>query len=234
MAGLPIEKGDFILVDYVGRVKETGEVFDTTLEDVAKSEGLYEEGRVYEPKLVVVGEGWLLRALEEHLTKMEVGQKETVEIPPEDAYGKRDPEKMKLVPLRRLTSRGITPRVGMRVNVDGKIATVRVVASGRVQLDFNHPLAGKTLVYEVTVTKKLEKPREKILALIHRRIPVVEAEKFKLRLGKKTLRVNMPEEAFYIEGIQVAKRGIASDVMKFFPEIDEVTFMETIKRERST
>ena len=57
MIRMPIEKGDFILIDYVAKVKETGEVFDTTTEEVAKKERLYKEGEIYESKLVVVGEG---------------------------------------------------------------------------------------------------------------------------------------------------------------------------------
>jgi len=144
---MPLQTGDFILIDYVGKVKETGEVFDTTIEEVAKKERLYKEGEIYEPKLVVLGEGWVLKALEDELLKLEVGKEATVEIPPEKAFGPRDPGKVKLVPLRRLTSKGITPQIGMRIEYDGKMATVRTVGAGRVQLDFNPPLAGKTLVY---------------------------------------------------------------------------------------
>ena len=231
---MPMEKGDFVIIDYVGRIKETGEIFDTTIEDVAKKEGVYEEGRIYEPKLVVIGEGWILKALEEKLLEMDEGQKATIEIPPEQAYGKRDPEKVRIIPLRRLVSKGITPRPGMRVNVDGRIATVRTVGAGRVQLDFNHPLAGKTLVYEVTIVKKIETPKEKIQALIHRRLPAVEPEKFKLRLTKASVRIEVPEDAFYIEGIQVIKRGIAMDILKFFPEISSVSYIETIKRKEES
>jgi len=57
-----LKKGDFILINYTARVKETNEVFDTTLEEVAKKEHLYKEGEIYEPKLVVIGEGWMLKA----------------------------------------------------------------------------------------------------------------------------------------------------------------------------
>ena len=231
---MPMEKGDFVIIDYVGRIKETGEIFDTTIEDVAKKEGVYEEGRIYEPKLVVIGEGWILKALEEKLLEMDEGQKATIEIPPEQAYGKRDPEKVRIIPLRRLVSKGITPRPGMRVNVDGRIATVRTVGAGRVQLDFNHPLAGKTLVYEVTIVKKIEAAREKIKALIHRRLPTVEAEKFKLKLTKTSVRIEVPEDAFYIDGIQVIKRGIATDILKFFPEINSISYVETIRRRKET
>lgn len=228
---MALQRGDFILLDYMAKVKETGEVFDTTIEEIAKRERLYKEGEIYEPKLVVVGEGWVLKALDESLTNMEIGKTETVEIPPEKAFGARDPEKVRRVPLRHLTAKGITPTLGMRLEYDGKMATVRAIGAGRVLLDFNPPLAGKTLVYEVTVKKKLETPEEKIAALIHRRIPTVEAEKFKFTIKAKNVSIEMPEEAFYLEGIQVAKRGIALDIQKFFPEITAVKFTETFKAE---
>ncbi|MGQ9641453.1 MAG: FKBP-type peptidyl-prolyl cis-trans isomerase [Candidatus Bathycorpusculaceae bacterium] len=228
---MALQKGDFILVDYMAKVKETSEVFDTTMEEVAKKERLYKEGEIYEPKLVVIGEGWVLKALDESLTRMETGKTSTVEIPPEKAFGPRDPEKVKRIPLRHLTDKGVTPSLGMRVEYDNKLATVRAIGAGRVLLDFNPPLAGKTLVYEVTVQKKLETREEKITALIHRRIPAVEANKFKFTVKAKAVSIEMPEEAFYLEGIQVAKRGIALDIQKFFPEITTVKFTETFKTE---
>ncbi|MHA1711936.1 MAG: FKBP-type peptidyl-prolyl cis-trans isomerase [Candidatus Freyarchaeota archaeon] len=228
-----VKKGDFILIDYVGRVKETSRVFDTTIEEVAKQERLYKEGEIYEPKLVVVGEGWVLKALDDALPNLKVGETSTIEIPPEKAFGHRDPSKVRLVSLRRLTSRGITPRVGMRIEVDGKLATVRTMGSGRVQLDFNPPLADKTLIYEVTIREKLKTKTEKIAALIHRRIPVVEAEKFGVKIQKARVTINVPEEAFYVEGLQLAKRGIASDIQRFFPEITTIRFVEEFKRPSS-
>lgn len=227
---MSIEKGDFIVVNYVGRVKETGEVFDTTVEEVAREERLFKEGEIYEPKLVVAGEGWVLKALDESLLDFEVGKTSSVEIPPEKAFGPRDPEKVRLVSLRRLTARGITPKLGMRLEVNGKLATVRTMGSGRVQLDFNPPLAGKTLVYEVTIEKKLETKAERISALIHRRIPAVDVEKFDLKRRKSSAIITMPEEAFYVEGLQLAKRGIATDIQRFFPEITLVKFIEVFKR----
>jgi FKBP-type peptidyl-prolyl cis-trans isomerase 2 len=228
---MPFEKGEFLLIDYVAKVKETGEVFDTTIEDVAKKERLYKEGELYEPKLVVIGEGWMLKTLDESLLNMELNKPAKVEIPPEKAFGNRDPEKVRLVPLRRLTAKGITPQLGMRIEFNGKLATVRTIGAGRVQLDFNPPLAGKTLVYEVTVQKKLETKLEKIKALIHRRIPVVDAEKFELKARKTTVEIGVPEEAFYVEGLQLAKRGIATDIQKFFPETTTIKFVETFKRQ---
>jgi len=228
---VPIQKSDFILVDYTGKVKETGEVFDTTSEETAKEKKLYKEGEIYEPRLVVVGEGWVLKALDEALLTFKIRKKnESVEIPPENAFGNRDPEKVKLVPLRRLVARGINPKVGAQVEYDKRLATVRTMGSGRVTLDFNPPLAGKTLVYEVSVKKKLKTNEEKISALIHRRIPAVEDEKFAFKVGKANVTVNMPEEAFYVEGIQLAKRGIALDIQRFLPELKTVKFVEAFKK----
>jgi len=228
---MTLEKGDFILIDYVAKVKETGDIFDTTIEEIAKKERLYKEGEIYEPKLVVVGEGWVLKALDEALQSLELEKTSEIEIPPEKAFGPRDPEKVKLVPLRRLISKGITPQIGMQIEFDGKTAIIRTIGAGRVQLDFNPPLAGKTLVYEITIKKKIEDPKEKILTLIHRRIPAVDIEKFKLKMKETKLELEMPEEAFYLEGIQLAKRGIAMDVQKFFPKINTVRFIETYQRE---
>jgi FKBP-type peptidyl-prolyl cis-trans isomerase 2 len=223
---MPIQKSDFIVVDYTGKVKETGEVFDTTSEETAKTNKLYKEGDIYEPRLIVTGEGWLLKALDEALLTFKLNKEETVEIPPEKAFGNRDPEKVKLIPVKRLAARGITPRLGAQIEYDKRLATVRTMGSGRVTLDFNPPLAGKTLVYEVTIQKQLKTAEEKVSALIHRRIPAVEVEKFEFKIGKAEVTINMPAEAFYIEGIQLAKRGISMDIQRFLPVLTTIQFVE--------
>ena len=229
---MTFQKGDFILIDHVAKVKETGEIFDTTKEDIAKKERLYKEGEIYEPKLVVLGEGWVLQALDESLATFELEKPSTTEIPPDKAFGPRDPEKVRLIPMRRLIEKGITPQLGARIEFNGKPATIRTMGAGRVQLDFNPTLAGKTLVYEVTVLKKLETIEEKMTALVHRRVPLVDVSKFDLKIKKTEADIDMPEDAFYIEGIQVAKRGIALDIQKFFQEINTVKFVEAFKRQK--
>lgn len=228
---MSLNKGDFVIIDYTAKVKETGEVFDTTSEEIAKKEHLYKEGETCEPKLVVIGENWVLKTLDESLAAMEIAKTTTVEIPQEKAFGARDPEKMRRVPLKHLTAKNITPTLGMRVEYGDKMATVRTIGAGRVLLDFNPPLAGKTLVYEVTINKKLETNEEKIAAIIHRRAPAVEETKFEFTVKGKTIHIEMPDEAFYLEGIQLAKRGIALDVQRFLQEITTVKFTETFKSE---
>jgi peptidylprolyl isomerase len=228
---MPFAKGDFIIIDYVAKVKETGEIFDTTKEDVAKKEHLYKESKLYEPKLIIIGERIeVLAALDESLATFEPEKPNTVEIPPDKAFGPRDPEKVRLISLRRLTEKGITPQLGAEIEYNGQPAIVRTMGAGRVQLDFNRALAGKTLVYEVTVTKKLESVEEKLTALLHRRIPLAEASKFDIKIKKSEIDITMPEEAFYLEGIQASKSGLALDIQKFFPEINAVKFIEEFKR----
>jgi peptidylprolyl isomerase len=231
---LAIKKSDFIIVNYTGKVKETGEVFDTTSEETAKESKLYKEGDLYEPRLVVVGEGWLLKALDDALLTFKLNKQSSVEIPPENAFGQRDPEKVKLVPLRRLVARGINPKVGAQIEFDKRLATVRTMGSGRVTLDFNPPLAGKTLVYEVTIQKQLKTNEEKIAALIHRRIPAVEIEKFDFKVAKTDVTLNMPAEALYVEGIQLAKRGIALDIQRYLPDLITVKYIETFTKPGAT
>ncbi len=229
---MSLQKGDFILINYTAKVKETNEVFDTTIEEVAKTEHLFKEGETYEPKLIVIGEGWMLKAVDESLTTMKPDKAQSIEVPPDKAFGPRDPEKIKRVPLKQLLAKDVhNPTIGMRIDYNGKMATIRSIGAGRVLLDFNPPLAGRTLIYEVTVDKKLVANEEKVAALIHRRIPIVESEKFNFTIQKKTLTIDMPEDSFYIEGVQIAKRGIAMDLQRFLPELTEIKFVESFRSE---
>jgi peptidylprolyl isomerase len=230
---LPIKPGDFVLIDYVARVKETGEIIDLTREDVAKATKFYREDGIYEPQLVVVGEGWVLKGLEEALATMDAGEERTVEIPPEKAFGARDPGKVKVIPARELAKRGAALRVGAKVEIDGRLGVVRSMGGGRVTVDFNHPLAGHAIVFEVKVVSKIEGDLEKAVELLHRRMKRVAKERFKVRLEGGSLEVELPEEAFTLEDLQYAKRGFALDVGRYLPQVSVVTFRETylIKRE---
>ena len=80
-----VKSGDLILVDYTVRVKETGELVETTLEKVAKEEGIEAAGP-FEPRLVIPGKGFLLKAIEEALIGMEPGEEKKFEIPPEKVW----------------------------------------------------------------------------------------------------------------------------------------------------
>ncbi|UCH57962.1 MAG: FKBP-type peptidyl-prolyl cis-trans isomerase [Candidatus Bathyarchaeota archaeon] len=225
-----IAEGDFILVEMMGRAVETGDVFDTTDEEQAKEEGIHDENKTYGPKLVVVGEGWILKGLDDRLAGLKLEEAAEVEIPPEDAFGERSPENVRTMPYRVLRSKGINPAVGGQVEIDGRTAMVRSVGAGRVQLDYNHPLAGRRIVYQVKATRRYEGEEEKIRALIGRRFLGIDLDMFKLKLLKKKVRIVIPEEIFFGENIQIAKRGVALDIQRFFPNVDEIEYNEVIKR----
>jgi len=231
---LPVAKGDFVLIDYTTRIKETGELFDTTSTEEAKKGGIFKEGARYEPMLVVVGEGWVLKGLDDSLVGLEVEKQSTIEIPPEQAFGPRDPAKVRMIPASRFRRQDIRPYPGAQIEVDGRPAVVRSVGAGRVQVDFNPPLAGKTLVYDLTVKRVVTEREDRVKALTHRRVPNVDVEKFKITLAEKDVTIEVPEEAFYLEGVQAAKRGLASDIQKFLPEVERVAFTEVFPRPKPT
>lgn len=219
-------KGDFVLIDYTAKVKETNEVFDTSSAETAKQSKIFKENMIYEPMLVAIGENWVLKGLDEQLAGLDVGKKVTIEIPPEKAFGLRDPSKIKLVPLRKFKDQKIAPYPGLEVDVDGRPAVIRSVGAGRVQVDFNSPLAGRTLVYDVEVKQILTDKQQKIKALIHRRIPSVNADKFTVEIDGEKIVVHVPDEALTLERLQLAKRGTVSDIKKYIPEISEIIFIE--------
>jgi len=230
---LPVAKGDFIFINYTTRIKETGEVFDTTSVEEAKKGGTYKEGSRYEPMLVVVGDGWVLKSLDDSLVGLEVGKESILEIPPSQGFGERDSSKIHMIPITRFRKQGdgqIYP--GMQIEVDNKPAVIRTVGGGRVQVDFNPPLAGKTLVYNVVVKSILTDDLEKTKALIHRRMPEAPVEKFKMSLSGNETTIEVPEEAFNLESVQPAMRGLASDLQRLLSAVEKVTFVEVFVKEK--
>jgi len=227
---LAIKSGDFVLIDYTLKVKETGETVGTTDEKVAKEAKLYRGEEHYEPYFVIIGEGWVPKGLDEALTTLDTGSSSTIELPPEKAYGNRDPKKVRLVPLRKFTADGVSPVPGLQLNIDGKPAQIRAVGAGRVQVDYNHPFAGRTLIYDVSVRKIVEQEDEKVRSLLHKRIPTVNAEKFQVKIENGKLEVDIPEEAFFLEGLQVEKRTLTADIEKYLPKIETVSFIEVFKK----
>ena len=223
---MPLEKGSLVLVDYTARVKDTNEVFETTREEEAKKAAeLYDPTRKYEPRLVSVGEGWVLKGLDEALANAGVGDKLNVEVTPDKGFGERDKDKVRMIPQRKLGDKADEVGVGDVIEVDDRTAIVRYVGSGRIQVDFNHRFAGRTLLYDVNVMKKLDSDSEKVGALVRRRTGL-EDSKVKVDLAAPNLEIELPEEAFLAEGLQIIKRAVTNDVFKFVPSVKTVKFVE--------
>lgn len=109
-----------------------------------------------EPILFIQGIGQIIPGLENALYGMEVGDQKTVIVQPEDAYGEYDPESLQEAKKEEF-SEEIPLDVGTFLDLDddeGDILSAQIIAAEEdtVTLDFNHPLAGKTLTFEITLT----------------------------------------------------------------------------------
>ena len=226
---MPFDKGTLVYVNFTAKVKDTGEPIETTVEDEAKKLNIHDPDRRYEPRLVAVGEEWVLKGLDEEIAKMDIGEKKTAELPPDRAWGGRDPALLRMVPLRKFGEKADELRVGDEVEVDNRVAVVRFIGSGRAQVDFNHRLAGKTLIYDIEALRKVEPGEDTIRSLMKRRFPG-EGEKLTFTQKEGDVDVTIPDEAFLVEGLQFIKRGIANDIMHFVPDAKKVTFVEAYPR----
>lgn len=119
----------FIEVEYTGRIKE-GDVFDTTDEKVAKENNLHNPSLTYGPIVICLGEGHLIKGLEEEIKDKKEGTY-TVDLTSDNAFGKRDAKLLQLVPLSKFTQQNIKPFPGLQLNIDNMMATVKTVSGGR-------------------------------------------------------------------------------------------------------
>ncbi|ADX82677.1 FKBP-type peptidyl-prolyl cis-trans isomerase [Saccharolobus islandicus] len=212
------KNNDFIYIEYTARIKDTGEIVDTTNEEEAKKANIYDETRTYGPRLVILGENRLIKGLEEALYNFNLNEEKTIEIPPEKAYGERDNSKIKIVPLGELRRQGITPVPNNVLRLsDGSLAVIRSVSGGRVVLDLNHPLAGRTLMYNVKVVKVLDNAKDKVMALIERRFSSKYASGFNVELddGKKSVRIIIPKDLYLVEDLQINVYSLAYEIVSY-------------------
>lgn len=162
---MTIKTGDFVEIDFVGRIKGNG-VFDTNIEEEAKKHNLYKENGNYKPYIICIGQHHILKGLDDQLIEKSLGEFD-IEINAEDGFGKKDAKLMKLIPLKLFHKENIDPKVGLVVNIDGILGIIRSASSGRCIVDFNHPLAGKDLNYHVIIKRIVEELDEKVKSLLY-------------------------------------------------------------------
>ena len=225
---MTFNKGSLILIDYTAKVKDTEEVFDTTLEADAKKYSIHETDVKYQPKLVSIGEVSypVLKGLDEALTKTAVSDKLTIEVTPEKGFGERDSTKVRMIPIRKLGEDAEKVSVGDTIEIDNKRGMIRFIGSGRVQVDYNHRYAGKTILYEVNVIKSLDSENDKIEGILQNRLPV-ENSKIEFTIKEKETNISIPEEILRADGLQIMKHFVQLDIFKFVPSLEKVNFVET-------
>ncbi len=226
---MTFQKGTLILVDYTAKVKDSNEVFETTREADAKSSSIHDANVKYQPRLISVGESWVLKGLDDALANTKSGDKLSIEVPPEKGFGTRDSGKVRMIPLRKLGDDAEKVTVGDTIEIDERTGIVRFIGSGRVQVDFNHRFAGKTIVYDVNVIKSLDTDQDKVMGLLKRRFPIDES-KIKFEIKATAVDVTIPEEAMMMEGLQIVKRALANEIFKFVPNLDKVNFVDSYNK----
>jgi peptidylprolyl isomerase/FKBP-type peptidyl-prolyl cis-trans isomerase SlyD len=200
-----MQTNDFVIVNYSGKIKENSLEFD-------KGENLP----------IIVGINYTLKGIDKALLVMQVGDKKTIEILPEDGFGNRDERLIRLVPLAEFKKHNTDPIPGMAVEADNMRGRVMSVSGGRVKVDFNHPLSGKTLIYDLEIKQKLEDIESKVKALV--KMYTNMDEKVNTATFEKDIEIELPP---LINSLY--KKKIADDVMKFLG-FEKVKFVEIFEK----
>ena len=219
---MALKKGDFIEIDYIGRIKETQEIFDVTNADIAKRHNIFNPNAHYHSQIICVGEKQVVPGLDDAFLTKEEKKTFSVELPPEQAFGKKDAKLMQLVPLKTFQKQQINPFPGLQLNLNGMLGTVRTVSGGRVIVDFNHPLAGRNVVYEVTIKRLVTKDEEKLHGILH-------------TLFQRDIACTVKEGKAHIELPlhQEKQKHVADHIKRLIPGLKDVIFSQPPKQDKS-
>jgi peptidylprolyl isomerase len=243
LKGKEVEEGDFILVKLTARTQK-GTIFRVSSEEDAKKAGIFDEQKskqgYYTPEFVIVGKpGFLNEGLTEVIKEMNYFEKKSVRIPPTKAFGKRDPQKIERIGIAkfRKMNEGKNPEIGKEFTKQsqGQVqrGTVTNVVQGRVIVDYNHPLAGQNVDYNLEIIDKIEDFNEKIeYFMISKGIPQDNIKDFQISYipKSKTLEITIPK-MFLFQNLTYLKFGIAMDLQTHMPEeIGDVKFIEVFEK----
>ena len=209
------KQGDFIEIEYVGKVNNN--VFDVTSEELAKKHNIHNPKTKYKPAIICLGYRDLLQGLDDQLIDKEINKQYTIEIPPEKGFGKRNPKLLKLLKTSVFAEHEINPMPGLQVNMDGLVGIIKTVSGGRTIVDFNHPLSGKNLTYEITIKKIITNPKEKVESILS-------------LLGDES-KVEVKNKETIITGSvkKEIQKKLSDEIKKRIKEITVVTFKEKQK-----
>ena len=219
---MTIKKGDFIRVSYTGKTDE-GRVFDTTDEDVAKANSIYNEKGKYGGDVVIVGAKHTVAGLDEDFVGKEIGYTGSVTIPPEKAFGPRNPELIESIPTTKFNQK---IQVGMPVEVDGRPGIV-IRAIGRMaQVDFNRFLAGQTVTYDYEIKEKIDDVEGKVKGLLGLYI----GKDLPVQVNEDKVTIDIEPEMTYNQRWLMSKRQIAREVIDN-TGIKEIIYIEKYNKE---
>lgn len=160
---MAIKKNDFIEVEFTGNITNTDEIFDTNIKEDAEKGGL--DIKNIKPFVLAVGHKMLPSGFDKDLEGKEAGKSYTVDIKSDDAFGKRNPQMVRMIPTKLFHEQKIEPQRGMQLALDGQLVKILSSDRGRTLVDFNNPLAGKDVTYKYKINKVITEEKEKIDAL---------------------------------------------------------------------
>ena len=219
---MSIQKGDFIKVSYTGKTDD-GRIFDTTDEEIAKANDLYNEKGKYGGDVIIVGAGHTVAGLDEDIAGKDAGYKGSVTIPPEKAFGQRNPELIESIPITKFKER---PQVGMMVQVDGRPGMVIRVIGRMTQVDFNRFLAGQTVTYNYEIKEIIEDKEAKVQGILGLYI----GKAFSVSVNDETVTVEIEPELTFNQRWLMSKRQIADEIINN-TDIKEVVYLERYNKD---
>jgi len=230
--GETMEKGKLVKISYEGYVDEN--LFDTTNEELAKEKGIFNPNMVYGPVTISAGEKMLIPGLDGAIMEMNVGEERELDLTAENAFGKRDPSQVKIVPMKEFKKHKVNPIPGMPVNIDNKIGKVVSANGGRILVDFNHELAGKDLKYKLKIEEVVEAPEAVALEVAKLFIPRISEEDLKITIDGENVTLDLPENTAFMQNLQMVKMGISNELIKRL-EAKKVSFIDNfVKKEEKT
>ena len=218
-----IKAGDIVIAEFEGWIQDSNELFDTTSEALAKEKEIFNDKMTYGAQPLIVGKGRIFPGLDESILKAEVGKEYEIVIPPEKAAGPRDAKLVELHPMREFLKQEIEPRVGLEVTVKNKPAIITAVTAGRVRLDFNNRLAGRTLKYKYKIIEKPSKPTEVAKLLL--RMAYGTADGFDIEHSGKNYNIKLSDTCKYDQRWMLAKYRYVSDLREI-AGAETISFVE--------
>jgi len=150
-SGKQVKKWHNITVHYIGRLDD-GTVFDTSVEEVAKACGKYMSGRNYDEGLsFAVGAGQMIAGFDKAVEGMNIGQTKTIHIEAKEAYGERSEKNIVKVPRDQIPDADKIEKGMKLASSYGQTFTVYAIDDKEITLDANHELAGKKLIFDITI-----------------------------------------------------------------------------------
>jgi FKBP-type peptidyl-prolyl cis-trans isomerase 2 len=212
-----------IRMDFEAYFADTEKLYDTTVEQVAKDAGIYNEESRYAPMAYVIGSKKLFPALEAALETAEIGEQVEITVPCEEAAGEKNPNLIEVYPIRDFHKQEIAPYPGLMVTLGNRTGTVVSAGAGRVKVDFNNPLAGHDLLYKITVTEEIEGDEEKAKAIVE--LNFGDPSEFVFGFPGDKVVVTLPEVTKFHQEWPIARFRIVSELRDAFG-VDTVEFIE--------